>query len=389
MVSPGLVALAGEGVAQAEGQVVLLGGKEAGRGLAAGHVGVVAHAEGVLAVGGVGAPGTVVVFKEDAVGGQLVEGGGALGVDELAGEGLGADGDEVVALQHAGIFVLLRGLLGGKVAVEGFKGFVGGGFLQRGKVDVQDIILRGVHVVVGGAQGDGELRVLVSLGREEHVLALQAGGGEQADVVDAHLGAGTGGGVQAIDRIGAVAAGGHHRQGAEVEQHKGCHGCRGTVPPELGQGEHALGRQDDGSHRRREKQEHHGHGLPDAVKHLMEEIHHGAGAHAELGDGHKLAEDGVVDQLNFKIEGHRAEDDAKRPLPHSGRQDSTQRKNQRAGTEAEENGEDNPLIDLLINAKMEHHFEVNGHQQRQHQGEPFFARRKEPFAHHVRLFILN
>ena len=178
MVGPGLIALLQEFIAQAEGQIVFLGSEEAGRCLAAGHIGEVAHAEGVFAVGGVGAVCTVVVLKDQTVGGEVIEGRGTLRVDEPAGEGLGADGDEVVALQQTGVFILLRSLLRGEVAVQSLKRLVVGGALQRLEIQVQDVVLLGVQVVVGHTQGDGQLGVLLPILGEEHILALQPGGGQ-------------------------------------------------------------------------------------------------------------------------------------------------------------------------------------------------------------------
>ena len=97
----------------------LLGQGEVGVGL---HLAGALHGDGVavlgvqpqqglaLAVGGAGVvEGGVVVVEDKALVGQLIQGGGELGVDGVAGEALQHQFDDVVPLKHAGVLVLFCG----------------------------------------------------------------------------------------------------------------------------------------------------------------------------------------------------------------------------------------------------------------------------------------
>ena len=203
--------------------------------------------------------------------------------------------------------------------------------------------------------------------------------------MDADLCAGAGGGIESVNGIGSVAAGSHHGHSAEVDQHKSCHCGHGPIPLQLRQDKDVLRCQDNGHNGRYQQKQHHGHGLPDAVERLLEEVGDSAGAGKHLHQRHELAEDGVVDQLHLKVKGQKAQQQAQHPLAGSGRQERTEGEQQCAHAQREQDGEDNPPIDLMIDAKMQHYLQIHRDSQSQDQGQPFPARRKEPFTHLIRL----
>ena len=61
------------------------------------------------------------IFKDKAAGGQLIQGGCPLRIDQQRRKGLGADGDQVIALQQPGIAVLFRGGYGIKIGIQLFQ----------------------------------------------------------------------------------------------------------------------------------------------------------------------------------------------------------------------------------------------------------------------------
>ena len=141
VIGHGGIAQRPELVAQREGHVVLMAGVEAEiavdpRGDDAGHVGELA------AGGGLSPAGLVVVGEHEALVGQLVQGGRQLLADDVGGEGLGGDLDQVLALEHAGVLVLLAGGLAAEVRVH---------VLQR----------RAVHQIGGGRKVQIHLVVVI------------------------------------------------------------------------------------------------------------------------------------------------------------------------------------------------------------------------------------
>src|SRR5699024_5820488 len=129
----------GELLGQGDGHILVGAGGEGG--LAAEPVGDQAGHHGELAAGGgLGPVGLVVVVEHKALVGQLVQGGGELLADDVGGEGLGGDEDQVFPLEHAGVLVLLGGSQAPEVLVQGLDGVVGGAGGQGLKVDVQLIV---------------------------------------------------------------------------------------------------------------------------------------------------------------------------------------------------------------------------------------------------------
>ena len=146
-----------------------------------------AHAQGVLAVGGVIEVGVVVIIKDDALVGKLIEGGGQLRVDDGGGEALGAQDDQVIVGKHAGVLILLCAGQAGDVVVDGFDLFVLCQGVQIVKVDIQHIIAvfhRGVRVLRLGLGGHGNVVVvlpLLGLGRASRQVQPQ--GRQQAETL--------------------------------------------------------------------------------------------------------------------------------------------------------------------------------------------------------------
>ena len=91
--------------------------------------------------------------------------------------------------------------------------------------------------------------------------------------------------------------------------------------------------------------------------------------------------------MDFKVEGQRDQQPGQGPLARLGRQRRTGRKEQRAHAQGEEDRKHDPLVDLPVDADMQRHLEIHRNKQCDGQGQPFPARRKEPFAHHPRLLL--
>ena len=139
----------------------------------------------------------VVVVEHKAFVGQLIKGGSQLRVDGVAGEPLNDQLDDVVPLKHAGVFIFSGGggaaeVVGqpGNVLIGGVGGerlqvhihYVGRGvyhglFLHRGSVPA-GAISRAVQTIQTIKVG-----VQPGLGREEHVLDVQAQHGHQPQLL--------------------------------------------------------------------------------------------------------------------------------------------------------------------------------------------------------------
>ena len=79
----------------------------------------------LAAAGAAGPGGLIVVGELDALGGQTVQRGGQLRVDDRIVEGLGGDEDQILSRKQAGVVVLRGGLEGGQVLIQGLELEVG------------------------------------------------------------------------------------------------------------------------------------------------------------------------------------------------------------------------------------------------------------------------
>ncbi len=176
--------------------------------------------------------------------GQLIQGGGQLRVDDVAGEALQGEKDHVVPLEHAGVLVLLRGGHAVEVVAQPLDVLVGGPLRQGAQIHVHHVgrgvdhragILGGVAGAVPGAAAvpqvaDGaEVGIQIALHRDDHVLHIQAEHGQQAKLL--HLVVGVG--IHFIEL-----AGGHvptpgqvyHAQSHQVEDHHARRQHAGQLP---------------------------------------------------------------------------------------------------------------------------------------------------------------
>ncbi len=130
-----------EHVAQGEGQVAVPGGIEAGHRLAPPGVRVQPLHQGILAVGGGVGEGIVIVIENNSLLGQLIKIRGQILVDGGGRKALRAHDDQVIVLQHSGVFILVRAGNFRAVVVDGQQLFVLGHGVQRVKVNVHDVVL--------------------------------------------------------------------------------------------------------------------------------------------------------------------------------------------------------------------------------------------------------
>ena len=182
MVGVAEIAFGGKLVAHAEGHVIFA---------AFGHTphpgfGQKTGADGVFAVAGGHAPdGVIVIFKNEALVGHFIKGRRQLLVQRPGGKALGADPDEVFALEHSGVLVLGRRGDGTEIGVHILEVGVGFAFAQRGEIDIQHVVF---VMNVGGIAlpfflffvGGGGFRIGHA---EDHVFKIQLKGGDCAEIL--------------------------------------------------------------------------------------------------------------------------------------------------------------------------------------------------------------
>ena len=271
VIGHGGIAQRPELVAQREGHVVLMAGVEAEiavdpRGDDAGHVGELA------AGGGLSPAGLVVVGEHEALVGQLVQGGRQLLADDVGGEGLGSDLDEILALEHAGVLVLLAGGLAAEVVVH---------VLQRGAA----------HQIGGG--GEVQLHLVVVVDHrlirhrlvhldhrrvrqiEDGVLGLQPNGGCQTEAGHGVVGDVVVGVVRPI--LAGIAQGG--TDSLTHREHRQRHNAAADAE---GLARQQAAAEDDQQHQRQEGQQDKHNAAEDDLQHGGEEVAHHVAGH--LGD---------------------------------------------------------------------------------------------------------
>ena len=128
-------------IAQGEGKIAAPGGIQAGHCLAPPGIRIQALHQGVLAVGGGIGEGIIIVVEDDPLLGQLVQIGGQILVDGSGGKALRAHDNQVVVLQHSGVFVLIGAGNLGTVVIDCQQLFVLGHGVQGIKVNVHNVVL--------------------------------------------------------------------------------------------------------------------------------------------------------------------------------------------------------------------------------------------------------
>ena len=133
----------------------------------------------------------VVVFKDDARVGQLVQGGRQLLADEPGAEALGADGDQVVVLQKPGVVVLPGGDHLRQILIRGPAHDVIRRLRQLCKVDALDHIV-GIAAVKppGVCAQRGRRDDDAAAAAEDHIAKLLHRGGQHAHALIAAVGRG-------------------------------------------------------------------------------------------------------------------------------------------------------------------------------------------------------
>ena len=219
VIAPGLVALFLQGVTQAEGQIVGACHIEAGIGLSARHIRIQPHAHGVLTVGGDGLERAVVVFKDDARVGQLVQGGRQLLADEPGAEALGTDGDQVVVLQKPGVVVLPGGDHLRQILIRGPAHDVIRRLRQLCKVDALDHIV-GIAAVEpsGVCTQRGRRDDDAAAAAKDHIAKLLHRGRQHAHALIAAVGRGVHVGEGLVDGERLVPPGVHNARGGQQQR---------------------------------------------------------------------------------------------------------------------------------------------------------------------------
>ena len=135
---PAVVAQCAQLVAHSQGHIVPGAGVKADVAVYPG--GNEARHGGELAAGSGLAPGGLIVVGEyKALMGHLVQHGRQFRGDDVRGKGLRRNENEVLPGEHAGVFILIRGGLGGEIPVHGRQCLVALVLRQGGKVDVQGV----------------------------------------------------------------------------------------------------------------------------------------------------------------------------------------------------------------------------------------------------------
>ena len=373
MEGQGAVALLPELAAQGEGHIVV-----GGQGVAPHpRLGDQAGGGHVLPVGGGHPPqGRVEVVKDEALVGQLPQGGGALWIQSGGGEALRHDPDQVLPLKIPRPLVFRRGLPLGEPLVGQEQVLVGLVPGQGVEVDVHGVDPRlapglkgaGVRGQVVRVHRVGQGGVLVvRVDAEEHPADLQLGLGDHAEVL--HLQLGDGG-------LGVDVPQGEHPAPA---QHDDAHGDQlgqdgQQHPPQgpgVGQGllPHDAPAQEDGQHDGQGHQDHH----EPVEEHLARRrVAEGLGHHEHLGDGEQ-AEEGleqpVVDGLGAHPEGQQDGGQHQEEPPPPGGDPPAQQPQQQGQGEGKEEGEQRPHRGQGLEAgQLQHDLLIVDDQQEEERG---------------------
>ena len=391
MIAPGLVALFLQGVAQAEGQIVGARHVEARIRLGAGHVRIQSHAHGVLAVGGDGLERAVVVFKDDARVGQLVQGGRQLLADEPGAEALGTDGDQVVVLQKPGVVVLpgrdhLR-----QVLIRGPAHDVIRRLRQLCKVDALDHIV-GIAAVEpsGVCTQRGRRDDDAAAAAKDHVAKLLHGGGQHAHALIAAVGRGVHVGEGLVDGERLVPPGVHNAHRSQQQRQQDAQ-RRQRLPPLEPHGQHpelAQSKVEDRHDQRYQQQKDGNDVLADAVQDLRVEIGDDVPAHAHLTDGHEVAENGVVHQLHLGKQHLHGDQKHAHDLPGDLGQVRGQQRTDRAAQQSEQHQIDRPPVQRAIDAQVQAQLHIDaGAAEQQQAAEPFLPQAAVRGSHRSRCLM--
>ena len=175
-------------IAQSEGQVAVPGGIQAGHRLAPPGIRIQALHQGILAVGGGVGEGIIIVVEDDSLLGQLVQIGGQILVDGRGREALRAHDDQIVVLQHPGVFVLVGSGNFRTVVIDCQQLFVLSQGIQGIKVNVHNVVLD-LGRLLGRVLPLGLLRnIIVLLLRFDMAGQFQPDGRQQAKSLNILIG---------------------------------------------------------------------------------------------------------------------------------------------------------------------------------------------------------
>ena len=360
MIGLGGIALRPEHIAHAEGHGVGSGGAE-GEHLVAGDQAGAGH---VLSVdGGLPPQGVIEVFKDKALVGQLVKGGGQILVYHVLPEGLSGDEDEVLSGEHPRILVLTGGGASGYPLVHGLDGgiaCVGG---QGVKVDVEDVVLVddgfrlrfgggcvgsfrfGIRLRLGNLGGEGLLTIFHGQ-PEQPVADIQPQGGQQTEMGHGQLGNDFAP-VDTFGRHDAAAGDVDGENGKTLGQNGGAQKQQLGLCDAGGQhfggvtalwGEDIYHQQNHGNGQQKQS----GEGVCDPRQRLPPVAADGVTCHSHAVQRQKGLENSVIDCVDPEPEGDDPHQDGRDDLIDLGTAQSGQAGDQKADSKAEQRGINRP-----------------------------------------------
>ena len=129
-----------KGIAKGKGLIDIPGSIEAGGRLTPGGIRPQAKAEGILAICCYIGIGVIEIIENKAFICQLIEGRRQFFIDGCRSKAFCADGNQIVILQHAGIFVLLGRRKGLHIGIELFKSLASGRGIELIKINFQHVV---------------------------------------------------------------------------------------------------------------------------------------------------------------------------------------------------------------------------------------------------------
>ena len=288
--------LLGKNVPQRHRQIAVAGGIETGVPLAPPGVRHQSHTQGVLPVGGGVGEGVVIIVEDDALVGHPVQRGRQFRVDGGAGKRLRAQHNQIVILQHPGVFVFLGAGKTGAVIVQRLDALILCFGRQGIKINVQYIvsIYRLLHFRLPGG-----FKIVRFRFPPEHFLELQTEGGQQTETVCRLV---SGSVVPVVVAVNGVKSGTANPQGQQ--HHHLQHRCRRQQdqPGSAQFSEHRFPREfpqqacnRDGQQPHQQRKEI----FQNRQHHLFEKTGHCLAAHAHHRQGIHGAKNGMIHDLGI------------------------------------------------------------------------------------------
>ena len=200
-------------------------------------------------------------------------------------------------------------------------------------------------------------------------MQLLHGGCQHTDLFVAAVGGGIYVGEGLIDGEGLVAPDEQKPRGHQHQHEQHCAGGLRLLPAQalLERRDLPQRKAEDQNEQRQHQQKDARQILEDGVKELGVEVGDHVLAHADLTDGHEVAEDALVDQLHLGKEHLHHDKQHADDLPQDARQVRGEKREENAALQGEENGVDDLLVERMIDAQVQAELHIDAGETEQQQ----------------------